>query len=509
MDTQPTVSLLRPAAAGAPPAPGVPPDCLTDLALDHVFTVVTAGRAEYHLEDYLWAPLTDPAEVVHRQEAMRDVERPEVSGPVRDFADGMRVVRTARSRSAGYRHPVQRRTTLLEAAEAYIRVVRQFSERLTSAAPASEGLRGLAAHLQGLVGSAAFATLADDAARTRAALDGVTYRLQVSNDRVRVSKATGYEHDYAAEIAAVFERFRHGSTRTHVTRAPEQAEMNHVEEGIAERVETLCPGPFALLADFATTHSDFMDPGVRTADRELQFLLAAIEFARRLEASGLPTCWPEVAADGYELVDAYDPALVVGRPGETVVRNDLELHGEERVALVTGPNQGGKTTFARMVGSTAYLTSLGFRAPARRARLPLADRVLTHFGRAERLADLRGALEDDLVRLREILGAATPRSLVVLNEVFTSTSVADAVQLSRWTLDRLLASGCTCVRVTFLTELAATPGVVSHVSQVNPDDPTIRTFRVVRQPAGGPTWAETLAIAQGLDHDSLKRRLAR
>ncbi len=110
---------------------------------------------------------------------------------------------------------------------------------------------------------------------------------------------------------------------------------------------------------------------------------------------------------------------------------------------------------------------------------------------------------------RAILDAATPDSLVILNELFSSTTVADAAELSRATLARLQATGCRCIWVTFLTELAREPGVVSLVSQVDPADPTVRTFRVERQDAGGPTWAETLAVAVGLDRDSLRARLGR
>ncbi len=76
-------------------------------------------------------------------------------------------------------------------------------------------------------------------------------------------------------------------------------------------------------------------------------------------------------------------------------------------------------------------------------------------------------------------------------------------------MDRVLALGCCGIWVTFLTELADVPGVASLVSQVDPADPSVRTFRVVRQAAGGPTWAEALAVAEGLDRASLRRRLTR
>lgn len=504
-----SASLLHPTGEPAPLSPSAPA-CLADLHLDHVFTAILGGRAEYHLEEELWSPPGSAAAVAYRQEAMRDIEREAVGAAVREFTDRMRTVRGGLARSAGYEHPVQQHTTHLETAHAYVAAVRGFADRLAAAEPQSRAMTSLATRLADLTRSVGFAALADDAARTQAALDGVVYRLHVSNDRVRVTRATGHEHDYSAEVLAVFDRFGSAAEPRPPSRVDEAAAMNHVEEGVADRVAALYPQEFGLLEQFATRHHAFVDPGVRAADRELQFHLAGLWFAARLRAAGVPVCWPEVSETdrSIDLVASCDPALALEQPDQLVL-NDAQARGDERILVVTGPNQGGKTTFARMLGSVIFLASLGFPVPGQRARLPLPDHVLTHFARAEDLADLRGALDDDLVRLRDILAAATPRSLVILNEVFTSTTVSDAAQLSRRTLDLLRETGCTGVWVTFLTELAELPGVVSLVSQVAEDDPTVRTFRVVRQPAGGPTWAETLALAQGLDRESLRRRLAR
>ena len=98
---------------------------------------------------------------------------------------------------------------------------------------------------------------------------------------------------------------------------------------------------------------------------------------------------------------------------------------------MTGPNNGGKTTFARSFGQAFYLAALGLPIPGTEARLFLADKIYTHFEKSEEPENLRGKLEDDLVRMRKILDLATERSIIIINEMLSSTTSNDAIQISQ------------------------------------------------------------------------------
>jgi DNA mismatch repair protein MutS len=148
-------------------------------------------------------------------------------------------------------------------------------------------------------------------------------------------------------------------------------------------------------------------------------------------------------------------ATTLIRDGAPVVGNDIELTEPQRILVVTGPNQGGKTTFARMFGQRHLLASLGLPVPAQRACLVLPDRILVHFEREERLESLRGKLDDELVRVRDLLAQARDRSLLVMNESFSSTTLADSLFIGTKVLERVSDLGALCVYVTFVEELAS------------------------------------------------------
>lgn len=494
-------------------APGIAQsDLFRDLNLDQIFDAVTLGREEYDLRPFLEQPLDDSEAIYRRHDVFRDLAHKSIFDALTAFAEGMREARRRSAQARNHSHLLQRERWVLDAIDAYRRAVTSLVDRLTAESPRSQELVGFLSFAAGYTESTAFETIAEGSRRLEERLSAVTYAVHVKGNKVTVRRYAG-EPDYSTEVIKTFEKFRQSETQSYLVEMSDPPEMNQVEAQILDRVARLFPDEFAELESFCAAHSDYIDPEIARFDREMQLYLAYSDQMRRLEAAGLSFCYPEIARDSELYAeDAFDLALAnkLHDTGASIVSNDFRLSGPERILVVSGPNQGGKTTFARMFGQIHYLASLGLPVPGRRARLYLPDRIYSHFEREEELATLRSKLEDELVRISEILARATDRSVVIMNESFESTSLNDSRFIGTQVLGRLKQLGSLCVYVTFVDELASlNEATVSMVSSVVPDNPVERTYRIERREADGLAYASALAEKYGLSYQALKRRLSR
>ncbi len=487
-------------------------DHASDLHLDQIVSRIASGRDDGPaLEELYFRRTRDVETVHHRHRVFQDLDDPEVWDAARRFCGSAREVLSHLSQARAMRVREQRQGWTLDAAATYCAAVRRLATDLGEARLGSQGMADFRRYLLGYAASGEFARLEAESAECKAALGDVGYCVNVDGGRVSVTRYEE-EPDYSVEIQSVFERFRQGAVRSYLANYRVWPGMTSVGQQILGLVVRLFPEEFALLARFSERHRSFFDPGVHRFYAELQFYVAYRELIDSVGAGGLDFCYPEVATESKEELaeGTFDLALAMKltSEGQKVVTNDLRLDRGERIFVVSGPNQGGKTTFARTFGQLHHLAALGVPVPGRRARLFLCDRIFTHFEREEDLSRLTGKLESDLLHMQRTLRSASPASVVVMNEVFSSTSLEDNRFLGAEAMRRLIGLGCLAVCVTFVDELASlAPSVVSMISTIVPGDPTQRTFKVVRGPANGLAYALALAEKYRLTRPQLLERI--
>lgn len=188
--------------------------------------------------------------------------------------------------------------------------------------------------------------------------------------------------------------------------------------------------------------------------------------ARRVATIDVLSSFAEVAErEQYvrpELHDGFDLEIQAGRhpvvermmAREKFIPNDLLLTEEAQLIVLTGPNMAGKSTILRQIGLIQLLAQVGAYVPARRAKLPVADRLFTRVGASDNLVRGQSTFMVEMSETSAILHTATRRSLVLLDEIGRGTSTYDGVSIA-WSVSEHLhdAIGCKTVFATHYHEL--------------------------------------------------------
>jgi hypothetical protein len=268
-----------------------------------------------------------------------------------------------------------------------------------------------------------------------------------------------------------------------------------------------------------------------TLEPEVAFYLGAVRLIQRVRAASLPLCRPEVVPkeerichvqDGYNLNLAL--RMLERHPNADlstqIVTNDVDFGPDGRIFILTGPNQGGKTTYTQAVGLTQVLCQAGLYVPGSSARISPVDGIYTHFPVEERPGTETGRLGEEAQRLSVIFARATRHSLVLLNESLASTSPGEALYLARDVVRALKLLGARAIFATHLHELAEglerlngqAPSdckVVSVVARTVQDDGSEarRTYQIMPGPPMGLSYARDIAARYGISYEQLERAL--
>lgn len=482
-----------------------------DLSIDQIINAILSDKEEYDLEPFYLAYQNEPETIFYRQEIMNDLENEKLLNTLNSFAGEMKKMREslAALEKLYYKNQIERQ--FLDIVSSYCKSVLTLYNYLSSKSLESRGLLGFIKYLKDYIDSNNFKSITENASQIIEDLSSVKYNILIKGLQVQVRKYNS-EINYSEEVEETFLRFKQGEVKDHKAKIERYPNLNQVEAKIVDGVSELFPDIFARMHLFYKINLDFADPTIVAFDREIQFYISYLNYIAPIKKTGMKFCLPQISILNKEISskESFDLALAskLVSEGQETITNDFFLKGKERMIVVSGPNQGGKTTFARSFGQMHYLAGLGCPVPGREARLFHCDQILTHFEKEENIANLRGKLHDELFRIHHILEKATTNSLVIINEIFTSTTLHDQIFLSEKIMEKLSKLDMPGVWVTFIDELASyNEKSVSMISTVVPETPSDRTFKIIRNPANGLAYALSIAEKYKLTYRDILERL--
>lgn len=184
---------------------------------------------------------------------------------------------------------------------------------------------------------------------------------------------------------------------------------------------------------------------------ELAFYIGALNLAEMLDRLGMPVTFPVPAPleeERWQARGLYNIVLALNGPSK-VVPNDVSADGK-RLVIITGANQGGKSTFLRSVGLAQLMMQSGMFVPAVEFSASVSRHVFTHFKREEDSTMKSGKLDEELARMSRIVDRLRPGAMVLFNESFAATNEHEGSEIARHIVSALVARG---IRVFFVTHL--------------------------------------------------------
>ena len=246
-------------------------------------------------------------------------------------------------------------------------------------------------------------------------------------------------------------------------------ELKELENALLTAKDRLAELEYSIFSDLRERIASQVARVQETADRVAE-LDALCSFAESAVQNNY--CMPEVDVSGtVDIRDGRHPVVEAMQRDSLFVPNDTYLDsGDSRVAIITGPNMAGKSTYMRQTALIVLMAQMGAFVPARSARIGIVDRVFTRIGASDDLSAGKSTFMVEMTEVAEIMKNATARSLIILDEIGRGTSTYDGMSIARAVLEHCADKRKLGAKTLFSThyhELAALEGEIQGVKNFN------------------------------------------
>ena len=450
-------------------------------------------------------PAISSEEEEYRRLIYSDIKRESVYDALIAFTENLKTAHNLREEKEKATYPEQKAVWHIREVVSYCKAYEKLEVDLSEADLSSAGMKELLGIVREILDSE-YRKLHADAEELFKDIRELRFILTYDKDRISISLGTlpgegAYEEMMKEKSGREIKHFHNPFIG--------EARLTELEYQCVEMIEKKNPRLFARIKALSDASKNYEKPVLVRFEEEIIFYLSYCSLQKEMEDEGYLFTTPVRCEEGVMKAEGlYDLALAVINlnTDKEIVSNDFHLDKGERFFVLTGPNQGGKTTFARSLGQMVYFTKMGLDVPAKSASLPYFPDIQSHFSVEESVETGFGKLKEELTRLSPMMYENKRGTFVVINELFTTAASYDALIMGKRVLKHFVELDCMGIYVTHLKELAdEQEGVVSLRAML--DENRVQTYEIRRGEAEDTPVAENLVNKHRLTYAQLKERL--
>ena len=440
----------------------------------------------------------------YRRDVFGDMKKPEVFALFTEFNSRMKEREKALQQKNLVRVESQKATWHLREVDMYCKTFVALCEDLEKAPIESAGLMALKDELKEYLASDEFVAMRQAVDKLIEELFSFRVVLTYENNQIVVSEG---------EQPRTYDDFlKKGFPENKAElRSPfaSTAELTNLELEVMKVMSKKHPEFFKGVVTFYQKYQTYAKEKLVRVNKEVGYYLSFVQFEKKMQENGFLFATPKTCErEEFSAFGLYDLALACVNMSQKkpVISNDFTYGAGEQFFVLTGPNQGGKTTFARSLGQLIFFSKMGFDVAAASAKVPYFNHILTHFSVEESLETGRGKLKEELVRLQPMMDSVYENTFVIINELFTTAANYDACIMGNRVLEHFIKQNCMGIYVTHLRELSEGHKEVVSL-RATLDENRMQSYKIIRSAADDSACAVNQVNKYQLTYDQLSKRL--
>ena len=485
------------------------PSFFKDLKLDIITKALFSAKDDQYLIPYFYTKLNNKEEVIYRQEIFKDFYNLEFYQDFKIYIQHILSMASIYNEAVLDSESWYTRSKLAKLMDDYDKTLNEFKDFLIQSKPKSQALNSLLAYLSDYLNSSEYLSFLNELKEIKLEFVKIKFSLVINGSDIYVSDESG-DADFSKAVKKISSAFTYMEDR----KIPEEVpfpQTPHIDSSIYEKLQKLYSKEFKAFDLFFKNNIKFFNLEFERIAKEFRFYFIYNNFIDKIKNDNLCFSLPLISDDFTEESDSsYDLALAYKylREEKEIITNSYEIKKGEKAIIISGPNQGGKTTFTRQFGQLHYLLSLGLPLQGKYNKIHLLNNLYSFFKTEENLDNLDGKLKIELEAVKKILSNATNNSLILFNEIFASTTKDDGLEIANLVLDDINKLGSFTIFVTFLNELKNRGDVILMCSNVLKENQEKRTYKITRTTNFDSAYPSSIQAKYGLTYEKIKRRIS-